>query len=967
MKAFTATSNAWRFIFVSLSFLFAAITTSQATHLRAGDIVVERESCGSRRVKITVTVYTNTGSTVRFGGEQDVLNFGDGTWEYVPQQENIVRLDLDAEGSVATASYVTFHTYPSTGTYLISYREPNRNEGVLNMDGSINTTFYLETVFKIDAFLGCNDSPRLLVPPIDHACPGATWTHNPGAFDPNRGDSISYALVVPFSDRRTSVINYRDPNRQDFYTNYNTANEEGNGPPTFSIDPVTGTVTWDAPGAIGEYNIAFHIIEWRKRNGTWYQMGYVRRDMQILVDDCENKRPDLILPADTCVVAGTVLDATIFGIDPDNDDVKIEAFSEIFNFPSNQSPATYSPVPGVNDFQSSVPPAELQFQWQTECLHVKEQPYQVVFKITDNPPKGKGPRLVTFKTWLIRVVGPAPEWEAAELNANNTTTLEWDPYFCQNAERMQVWRKVDGVPFEPANCETGMPEYLAYELITELPIKDENDVPVTSYLDTNGGLGLAPGARYCYRLVAVFPIQGGGESYVSKDTCVGPVLANVPIMTHVTIDKTDVSAGEITVSWLPPFDIDTAGLTYNLYRAVGSVRGTDSVLVVANLTNLDTTFTDTGLNTLDNVYNYSVTAFDGATNIGSSFPASSVRLTAQSQVGQIQLTWNAFVPWSNQIQTIPNKHLIYRGAEGAPEDEFVLIDEVDVLANGFTFVDEGQHGELEQDQTYCYRIMTRGGYGNPDIGEPLENFSQIICAQLGDTIPPCKPTLLVEALNCEEHIASQGNCNENDFRNTIYWTRNREDGCDTNILGYKVYRAVSADGDFMLITPNVIQDTVFVDESVNSYAYCYKISAVDRSLNESELSDAVCNDNCPYYELPNVFTPDNDNCNDLFSAYSDRATGEEGKCPIPVENRNRCARFVESVSFRVFNRWGQQVYSYEGSSDDDVNSIYIDWNGKDNGGALLNTGVYYYVADVTFDVVTQNRTRVIKGWVHLIR
>ena len=98
----------------------------------------------------------------------------------------------------------------------------------------------------------------------------------------------------------------------------------------------------------------------------------------------------------------------------------------------------------------------LKFQWKTECVHVKEQPYQVVFKITDDPPNG--PKLVTFKTWFITVVGPPPEWEAAELNlTNRSTELEWDPYFCQGAETMQVWRKVDGSPFEPDNCQTGMP------------------------------------------------------------------------------------------------------------------------------------------------------------------------------------------------------------------------------------------------------------------------------------------------------------------------------------------------------------------------------------------------------------------------------------------------------------------------------------------------------------------------------
>jgi hypothetical protein len=144
MKLSPAVSNVLRFVFVTMLFAFCIVIKSQATHLRAGDIIVERQNCSSRTFKITVTVYTNTGSTVRFGGEQDILNFGDGTWELVPETENTPRPDLDAEGTVATASYTTFHTYPSTGTYIISYREPNRNEGVLNMDASVNTTFYLE-------------------------------------------------------------------------------------------------------------------------------------------------------------------------------------------------------------------------------------------------------------------------------------------------------------------------------------------------------------------------------------------------------------------------------------------------------------------------------------------------------------------------------------------------------------------------------------------------------------------------------------------------------------------------------------------------------------------------------------------------------------------------------------------------------------------------------------------------------
>jgi hypothetical protein len=176
----------------------------------------------------------------------------------------------------------------------------------------------------------------------------------------------------------------------------------------------------------------------------------------------------------------------------------------------------------------------------------------------------------------------------------------------------------------------------------------------------------------------------------------------------------------------------------------------------------------------------------------------------------------------------------------------------------------------------------------------------------------------------------------------------------------------------------IVLDTFFVDnglggQGLNSLAFCYKIAAVDRSNNESELSDPVCNDNCPYYELPNVFSPNADDCNRLFSAYrnAEYYTHIENEKVVPncgEVNGRKCARFVEAVDFRVYNRWGKQVYEYEGSSNDDRNTIYIDWDGRAEDGTDLASGVYYYVADVTFiSIDPDKRNQIIKGWVHLIR
>ena len=160
------------------------------------------------------------------------------------------------------------------------------------------------------------------------------------------------------------------------------------------------------------------------------------------------------------------------------------------------------------------------------------------------------------------------------------------------------------------------------------------------------------------------------------------------------------------------------------------------------------------------------------------------------------------------------------------------------------------------------------------------------------------------------------------------------------------------------------------DSNLPSNARCYKISAVDRAGNESELSEQYCFDNCPHYELPNVFTPNGDNCNEIFSAYSSRQIIDEngnGPCgPIDTSNqRVRCARFVEKVEFVVTNRWGKEVYTYESGGE---RTIYIDWDGRDNNGNEVSTGVYYYSAKITVTVVDPGqRTQNIRGWVQVVR
>lgn len=961
-----------RSLILTLLITVGGIIGANATHLRAGEITIRRQSCNSLTFDITITVYTNTGSQIRFG--DGVLDFGDGSTPLItPTIENTLRPDLGPD--IGTVSYTVSHTYGGPGAYTISYLEPNRNAGILNMFNSVETRFYIESKISIDPFLGCDNSPRLLVPPIDKACTSAAWYHNPGAYDPD-GDSLSYELTIPKRDKGIEVNNYRDPNAKEFYDriglNYSTANEAGTGPPTFTINPVTGTIIWDAPGAPGEYNIAFIIKEWRKVSGIWINNGYVIRDMQIIVEDCKNNRPELKVPPDVCVDAGTKVTASIFGSDPDGDSVKIEVFSQILNnniSPPFQSPATYTPFPVKYQPTSGGRLAVLNFNWQTICNHVKEQPYQVVFKITDK--SSKGPPLVQFKTWNIRVVGPAPKWSAATLvPAKRSVNLSWNTYACPNAETMQVWRRVDSYPYTPPQCVTGIPDYLGYSLIATVPIAQ------TTYTDSNNGKGLSVGASYCYRLVATYPLPNGGESYVSKDTCLAPIKADAPVITNVTIDQTSTTTGQITVRWRPPFDVDQVQFpppyTYRVYRAEG-FSGSLKLAAASTASLTDTTFTDTNLNTEQTVYNYRVyawdknhTSSDTTVSLGKSATASSVRLEAKPDFKRIQLVWAASVPWTNQSPKYP-RHLIYRGPNGATESQMVLIDSVNITNGVFSYIDSGQWNKtpLDNNTVYCYRVKTKGTYGNKRIKEPLYNFSEITCAQPNDKVPPCKQTLAITATPCDKLVLTLP-CDPKTFSNTLTWKRPTDPACRADILTYNVYMAPQVGSDF-LIYKTGIRDTFFIDSNIPSFARCYKITALDRAGNESELSDQFCFDNCPSYALPNVFTPNSsDECNQTFHAYKEADT-EAPKCGSQdvLTIRQLCPRFVESVVFTVYNRWGKDIYSYDSGGDRD---IYINWDGRDNNGADVPAGTYYYIAKVTFNVVDPaQKTRDIKGWVQIVR
>ena len=74
---------------------------------------------------------------------------------------------------------------------------------------------------------------------------------------------------------------------------------------------------------------------------------------------------------------------------------------------------------------------------------------------------------------------------------------------------------------------------------------------------------------------------------------------------------------------------------------------------------------------------------------------------------------------------------------------------------------------------------------------------------------------------------------------------------------------------------------------------------------------------------------------------------------------------VNQVDLTIYNRWGKVVYTYSSGGE---RTIYIDWDGHDDNGREVVAGVYYYIAQVTFDSVDPGQQhKSIKGWVQVVR
>jgi hypothetical protein len=297
-------------------FLLSLISyESLASHIKGGQI--HNKHISGNTVEITFIGYRDIDG-VPFGN--GLLGFGDGSTfgggnfdEAIPWTQ-----PEDLGNGTEKWKFTISHTYALSGDYLISYTEENRNGYIANVQGSINTPFYIESLLILDPSLSNNSATNGLNPifitPLDNKF------HMSLDMQDEDGDSLSYSIVVPLMARETQISGYQFPSHVDFS---NTSKSTD-----FGIDPLSGNLFWDQPSIEGEYLVALRVKEWRQINGTYRLVGYSIYDFNFRVIAFEFP-PRITLPVVQCNPSEDGYSETIYIDNPSFNDLYIQIKTEI--------------------------------------------------------------------------------------------------------------------------------------------------------------------------------------------------------------------------------------------------------------------------------------------------------------------------------------------------------------------------------------------------------------------------------------------------------------------------------------------------------------------------------------------------------------------------------------------------------------------------------------------------------------
>ncbi|HHB78012.1 MAG TPA: gliding motility-associated C-terminal domain-containing protein, partial [Saprospiraceae bacterium] len=156
---------------LTLFLLMGSIFHASATHIRAGEIVIQQlDDCG---LTIKAVVLTYAKASMNAADEDTIIiDWGDGLFSSAGRVNGPGNKGEFIGNDIKLNRYEAFHTYSGRATYVISTTDHNRNAGIINIPNSVFIPMHISTTYTFlnPQFQGCNSTPVILQPPIDFGC-----------------------------------------------------------------------------------------------------------------------------------------------------------------------------------------------------------------------------------------------------------------------------------------------------------------------------------------------------------------------------------------------------------------------------------------------------------------------------------------------------------------------------------------------------------------------------------------------------------------------------------------------------------------------------------------------------------------------------------------------------------------------------------------------------------------------------
>ena len=407
---FTMIHNLNKFFLASLVLLGILVfaPAAQATHLMGADIQYECVPGQEGKYKVTFTIYRDCNG-VNLGANSINVSSACSTWSQSSTKKTPKDITpvcktsctqcpdgpVAGSGSGCDFAYgIEQHIFEAeidlTDSALKNCCEFTLTWGSCCRNGAITTglangSFETSTTINRCVPGSCNNSPKFNNLPVAMYCINQCIVMNPGITDIDlnngRADSLVYKFIEP-TGQGGSKLQYASPYSYYEPLQYSTPDGTGFGdtaidwePPKtchgIGIDPQTGDVRFKAT-KVDQTVFAFAVEEWRYNDsGRAVMIGTIRRDMQIILVDCEDNYAPVITgingsaqtSIDFCADRSKCFTINTFDLDRD-DSVKLD-----WNGTLARYGATFEVIEEKVKWQKG------RFCWKPTNAHVRSYPY----------------------------------------------------------------------------------------------------------------------------------------------------------------------------------------------------------------------------------------------------------------------------------------------------------------------------------------------------------------------------------------------------------------------------------------------------------------------------------------------------------------------------------------------------------------------------------------------------------------